>query len=1308
MTKMRMYRFPAIGEICISGNGVTEGYLNQPDLTADKFISLGGNKLLYRTGDLARLLPDGKLLYLGRKDHQVNLHGHRIELGEIDTCLNNHNDVSRAVTLLINSHSEVMLVSFIVSTEKNIKSLKDYLARSLPQYMVPVSFQFIDEMPVDKNGKVDRNKLKNNFTTSGLRTYYEKVTKSDESKLASIWENILSTKVDSRNANFFELGGNSLKVSQLIKTVDSEYQIKLEFRDVFTYPVLHELTEKLASLDKSNSIPLLPIPEKLAYYDVSNAQRRLWLLCQYDEVGAAYNIPIIYELNGELDIRLFSKAFSFLIKRHESFRTNFSLVDGELKQFVNEAEEIDVTLYKLGEYDLNRLVNHYLTYQFDLEKEKLFQIGLAEKSTNEYLLLFTIHHIISDGWSISVFVKELFYLYNSFKNNITPELKEIKVQYKDYAAWQKKLLKSNCFELSKSFWLNEFKELNFESVFPLDFPRTQRKTYSGSSKSFVFSSDTLNEIKSYTKSLDITLYMYLVSIVNVVLYKYSRSKTITIGSPIASRSNSELDSQIGFYANTVAIKNEVQINDTFEDILLSVKKQLVSTYEHQDYPFDELIENLGFDNTQNKNPLFDIMVILQNANETLPHLEGIALNKYPSERKHTLFDLTFKFEEINNELEFELEFNTDLFQSETASKILADIHFVVLKTLAKRSVGIKELIPLSGQDKTIIAQSNQTNVDFKLSANIIELFEEQVAKTPNNIALTYKNQSHNYDELNKKVNQFTHFLIRQDINKGDRVAIHMERSDLMVIAVLGVLKVGASFVPVDMKLPDIRKKHIWDNTRYIIGEADSEININTFKFDEYESSNIVNKTDENDIAYLIYTSGSTGIPKGVQVTHQNFVNYIQSAVKQYSVEQNHMPFFTTLAFDFSLTSIFLPLLSGGKVTVLPDEDLNDTLYTILKDQSFELIKITPAHIDLIEYLGVSDVSLKHIVVGGDALYQKHIDILLNLNSDIVIFNEYGPTETTVGSVVHEIRNNSKFGNEIGKPIANTRVYVLDEHLLQVPVGTKGELYISGFGVSEGYLNNNVLNKERFLENPNSVDTKYNNMYKTGDIVRWLPDGNLEYFGREDNQIKIRGNRVELGEVEQAFYKLDSVKDVCVLPIGEQEKYLHAFIVGNFDEENKRMIQQSLFHVLPNYMVPKHFTFIQSLPLTINGKVDKKALLGISINEIASIQHIEAETEVEQKLCVIFQDVLNLEEISVQSDFYFLGVNSLKAMQIVSQLYSKLYIKISLRAFFKLNTIRDLGNEISQYDQKDYFELPKRIRKNKVQSIKCTKTFICYL
>ncbi|GAX45370.1 non-ribosomal peptide synthase [Tolypothrix sp. NIES-4075] len=1281
------------GELHIGGVGVARGYLNRPDLNTAKFIpnpfTDEPGERLYKTGDLARYRSDGILEYLGRIDDQVKIRGFRIEVREVEAVLGEHPHVREVVVVL---HEDVFsnkrLVAYLVAKEQSepcITEIRRFLKQKLPEYMVPSAFMLLEALPLTPNGKVNRQALSAPESELGQDEGLIPPRTPTEEIIANIFASILGLQQVGIYNNFFELGGHSLLATKVISRLREAFQVEIPLRTLFEAPTVAEFDQALCALRQTASglvVPFIkPFPRNNEPLPLSWAQERLWFLDQLEGLNSTYNIPAALEITGQFNLVALEIALSELVRRHEVLRTTFVTVNGTAMQAIAPPTAVTIPLIDLRSLptveqttQLKRLVMEEAERPFDLATGPLLRVTILQLGQNSYVLLVTMHHIISDGWSIGIFIQELSTLYQTFLSQTSSTLPELPIQYADFAQWQRQWLSGEVLDSQLNYWKQQLAGVPALLELPTDRNRPPVQTGRGSTETFELSAELTQQIKHLSQLSGSTLFMTLLAAFALLLSRYSHQEDIVVGSPIANRNRQEIEPLIGFFVNTLVLRTNLEGNPSFGELLQRVRQMTLDAYAHQDLPFEHLVEVLQPERSLSHHPLFQVMFVLQNAPINTLELPGLTLKPLEQKRAIAKFDLTLSMQEIDSKLVGTWEYNSDLFEAETIRRMIG--HFQTLcEAIANNPEQPVNQLPLLTKIERhqLLVEWNQTSADYPQDKCIHQLFEEQVERTPSSVAVVFEDSTLTYQQLNTRANQLAHYLRSLGVKPEVLVGLCVERSLEMVIGLLGILKAGGAYVPIDPTNPEKRQAFIREDTQMpllltqpnLTADISIEDQTKVICLDtdwhliaQEPTQNPVSQTTALNLAYVIYTSGSTDKPKGTLIPHRGLVNYLSWCTQAYAVQQGSGTLVhSSLAFDLTITSLFSPLLVGCSVELLRENQAIDALGNTLRQRNnLSLVKITPAHLELLnQQLSPHEATgrTRALVIGGENLTSQNIAFWQDFAPDTLLVNEYGPTETVVGCCIYQVPTKEHHSGSIpiGQPIINTQLYVLDQHLEPVPIGVPGELHIGGVGVARGYLNRPDLNTAKFIPNP-FTDEPGERLYKTGDLARYRSDGILEYLGRIDDQVKIRGFRIELGEVEANINQHPAVQETVVVVRSdiENSQRLVAYIVLEAEQtlaiaELRRFLESKL----PNYMVPQAFVMLEALPLTPNGKVDRKALPAPErIRPELEKAFIAPQTTVEKQLAVIWAQVLGLEKIGINDNFFELGGDSILSLQIISK------------------------------------------------------------
>ena len=1272
-----------IGELCTSGDGVGQGYLGREDLTQNIFIDnpfTPGAKL-YKTGDLVKWLEDGNIEFIGRKDSQVKISGNRIELGEIEVVLQEAPQVVQGAVLVKEEENiGKRLVGYIEVNESYTKeSLKDYLEARLPAHMIPSIFVEMEEIPLTPSGKIDRKALPDTDISGLLEENYVAASSETEEKLVDIWETILQISNIGIHDNFFELGGHSLLAIRLISAIQSTFEISISVKDIFTTPTISGLT-KIVSKGNTLEIPQIIVNERPQHIPLSFPQERLWFLDQL-QGSLAYHISGVLKITGDLNVPVLAEALQHIVDRHESLRTVFKDHEGIGYQHIIESDAFEISHIKeTSEETITGQIENVTKTPFDLSKDYMLRAAVISKSDTDHRLILVIHHIASDGWSLPILIKELEASYGQLLAGNTIDLPELPIQYADYSTWQRTYLSGEVLTEKLAFWSSKLKDAAILEL-PTDFTRPSVQSTEGTTYHYEISKELQDTVKQFAQQQGTTIFITLLSVYKVLLSRYSGQFDISVGTSIANRTQSEIEGLIGFFMNTIVLRDEFSSSDSFESLLQQVKDTCLSAYEHQDLPFERIVDDLSLERDQSRSPLFQTLFVLQN-NEEFSELTfgNCSVEKMPLKQTTSQLDLIVNASETVDGLFMDVEYSTALFKEETIHRMMVHFEQLIVAVVNDASQAIGSLQMLKASEKQDLIHTYNDTITEYPNITVLELFKQQATKKPDSIAVTFKDKQLSYAELDAQSSQLANCLLSEyNVQKGDYIGIHLDRSEAYILTILGILKAGCVYVPIDTEYPESRKKYILENAeiKLLISDTNYMFELDyfsgtllaldvEFEANQFETELKAQATLE-DTAYIIYTSGSTGNPKGTPITHGSLSNYAQWGRSCYlDNSESNFGLFTSPSFDLTITSIFLPLINGGTITVFGENQDVLTLLTNYIEQEISCIKLTPSHVSVLQDAGLKSETLQVAILGGEELKRSHVEILKSINPNIRIFNEYGPTEATVGCMVHEV---STEAITIGHPIANTEIYILDKDSNVLPIGGTGELCISGKGLSKGYLNQDELTKEKFINHPFKENTK---LYKTGDLAKRLSDGSIQYIGRLDDQVKIKGYRIELGEIETALESLENINEAIVVAKADQ---LVGYLISAAEIDNKA-IQKALAIQLPEYMIPKLYMQLESFPLTSNGKIDKKALPSIDDSAYQKESYAAPTNEVEAKLVTIWQDLLGVAQIGIYDNFFELGGDSIKAIQLVSRSKSA-EIHYQVKDIFSHQTISEIALHLKE-------------------------------
>lgn len=1290
----------AIGEICVAGHGLALGYLNDTELTDRKFVShpFRADSRMYKTGDLGKWNADGTLRFLGRMDSQVKIRGHRIEPGEIENVLKIHGNLQEVIVLVVDSQELEKELFVFYTSEQPFESndLKAWLGQRLPAYLVPDKWRYIEQMPLNANGKADRKKLAALAAEAGFsESAIEAPVGELEIAVAGIWKEILGLEQLGRKQNFFEVGGHSLKATHLSARIYRTLSLRISIQDIFNRQTVAEQAAFLAELQE-DSYQAIPAAAKQDSYDLSHAQKRLWIFDQADEEGTAYNIPGAFRLKGIISAEGIRMAFQQLLDRHESLRTNFlSLLDVP-QQVIREEVDFELEFEDLSgeaapEDAALRLAMEEAAFPFDLMLDVLVRAKLLKLGESDHILLVTFHHIVSDGWSFDIILRELSHFYKLHQGAELPDLPSLSIHYKDYALWQHKSSQSSQVMGMKQWWLDQFPGEIPKLELPYDFPRPASKSHAGEILEFTLDKEVHGQLLQLGRDHGASLFMVLQSIVLVLMNRYSGQEDIVLGTPTSGRTHPDLEHQVGYFLNTLPLPNHVDPHISFVSFLEEVKDRTLAAFERQQFPFEKLVEALDIPRDLSRSPLFDVLVVMQNHAQSPLQFGEVEALRFETKISNVKYDLEFTFYEEEDGLLTLMNFNTSLFNGERMRAMAGHFQRLVASILSEPTEQVGRMNLLSQAEKaqlTSFGLGEQREIPVP---SIARAFEAAVLREPNAQALFSAEESLTYAELNARSNQLAHYLIAAGIQTNDCVALVLNRSTECIVAMLAILKAGGAYVPIDPSYPAERIQAILSDTGAKVVLTDSEY---LFELGDFEGEffamdiqmEMLEESTENpalsiapeDLAYVIFTSGSTGQPKGVMVPQVAVLRLVLNT-NFVSIGSDETILQTgTIAFDASTFEVWGALLNGARLRIAGEKGLLDhgQMKKILLEERISTMWITSSWFNQLVDLDLDMFSgLKRILVGGEALSPSHISQLRLANPEIQIINGYGPTENTTFSTTFSIERPYESAIPIGKPIANSEAHILNACLLPQPLGVVGEICVAGLGLAAGYLNDPKLTAEKFVPHFSDPGKR---LYRTGDLGKWLPDGTISILGRVDEQLKIRGFRIEPGEVELALLSQPSISKAYVTAREDASgvKTLVAYLVAE-GQISSNDLRQSLKEKLPVNSIPSFFIEVESFPLTANGKIDKSRLPnpdGLGLD--AGILHVEPRNSIEERLCNIWMELLKLEKVGVHDNFFVLGGDSIKAIVLVTIINKAVGKALEVKHIFEYQTIEELAAYIS--------------------------------
>ncbi|EOI00749.1 amino acid adenylation domain-containing protein [Enterococcus moraviensis ATCC BAA-383] len=1259
------------GELFIGGAGVSRGYLNNETLTHKMFTEnpYCEGERIYRTGDLVRWLGDGNIDILGRIDEQVKIRGFRIELGEIKTKLTEFPAITDAAVIIQEVNGSHLLNAFVVGEQLDVHAIKEQLKKLLPAYMVPDFIQEINEIPITRNGKLDKAKL----PVPEIKQDKEIVLPQSpiEETIHRLFKEILNVEQVSIHNSFFDLGGHSLKAIRLAGAIEKELHAQLSIGEILEAQTIEQIAKKVQI--KQKEYAGYQKLEKTDYTEMSSVQRRLYALNQLEPESILYNVPVIMKANGNIDKLDLQCALEKLIARHEPLRTVFSLENNQFLQTVLDNAHIDVLTEEIEVEEINDQINKFIQ-PFDLSKAPLFRAKVFYLSDNTSILALDFHHLIFDGGSLPYLLQDL----SSYYGN--EELIPLEYQYKDYCAYASK----QELDEQEQFWLKEFEQGIERMNIPTDFSRPATQSFNGRTVNGKLDSKIKENVQLLSKQTNMTEYAIILAAFNLLLSRYCQTNDVIVGVPVSGRTHPDIQDMIGMFVNTLVLKNHVNEEETFESFVKDVQNRSLIAFEHQDYPYEELVKQLEPERDQSRNPLFDIMFAFEKEGDQAIQLGDLQLEELSIDGGISKFDLTLNIHERKDSYEMFWEYNTDLFTEITIQNIMNSFCTILATALNNTQMELNQIPSLSQKKQAEVYESlNDTKTKLP-EQTLMELFEKTSMAKAKNKAISYGDTIMTYAEMNQASNRIAHKLKELGFGTKDHIGIEGHKNIETIIGILAILKVGGAYVPLDPKNPISRQEHIiQDSEIKIVLTSDEESPLNNLveilgldlaQFDYCPNENLEITANQEDTAYIIYTSGTTGLPKGVEVTHKNIIRLVKNTNL---IEDTDLNILQTgsLAFDASTFEIWGSLLNGGSLTMIDQTTLFDTtlLSNVIKEAKIDAMFMTTS---LFNQLVSEDVHvfdhLGMIIVGGEKLSEYHVQLLRDNNATIQIKNGYGPTETTTFALTYTVGETIPEPIPIGAPIGNTTAYVVYKDNL-CTIGMPGELYIGGAGVSKGYLNQVELTAERFVSHPTfATDEDY--LYRTGDLVKINADGLIDYLGRIDEQVKIRGYRIELSEISKQINELPNVLEtLTIVNEASGTKEIVSYVVTDI-ELDKQLILEQLQETLPEYMIPKQIMLLNELPKTKNGKVDIKLLP--KVERASSKDYIAPRSEKEKEITEIFKMILDIPKIGIDDGFFELGGDSIKAIRIVSKLRENQY-QVSTKAIMELKTIRRISASIER-------------------------------
>ncbi|MEH2022015.1 amino acid adenylation domain-containing protein [Nostoc sp.] len=1316
------------GELHIGGIGLARGYLNRPELTRDKFIfhpfSSERGARLYKTGDLARYLSDGNIEFLGRIDHQVKIRGFRIELGEIEAILAQHPSLTQTLVIAREDvPGDKRLVAYVVASPEQIPrqvELRRFLETRLPEYMVPGLFVFLDTLPLNPNGKIDRHALPAPDTSDiRLSTNFLPPENLTEEVLASIWAKVLHLEQVGIHDNFFELGGHSLLATQVMSKVRQVFRIEIGLQLLFENPTIATLAQAMPTATRNgnaqnqtpeNDLQNQTIPQIANRESVplSFAQQRVWFLEQLEPNSPAYIVSNAQRLTGKLNVGILQQSLDAIVVHHEALRTNFiTSPDGSPIQVIGTPRPVELKIIQVTKEQVKFLLNQEVQCPFNLESDLMLRATLLQVDEQEHILLLMMHHIASDGWSIGILWQQLTALYEAFLSSKPSPLAKLPIQYADFAVWQHQWLSGEVLSKQINYWKTQLAGANTVLELPTDRPRPPVQTYQGAAQSLMLPQILSTSLTELSHQEGVTLFMTLLAAFGAILYRHTGQEDILIGSPIAGRNRSEIEGLIGFFINTVVLRTDFTDNPSFRSVLNRVRQMALDAYAHQDMPFEKLVEELQPERDTSRNPLFQVWFNMLNLRDIQLELPGVAIEPVSILETASKFDLTLYVTEQNQGIKLDLVYNTNLFTSERMMEMLDQFHHLLNQIVAtpESQISLYSLVTPKAQLLLPEPRAVLPEPRYELTTT---MFTSWVNRTPEHSSLRQGFRTWNYGELGKIAQTLARVMLSHGVERGDVVAVFGTRSFGLIASMLGVLLSGGVLLTLDPQLPSQRQRLMLQEAKakyilYIDGqrledekiwESLTSICVNP---DTGETINSLIKTVEavslpeiaaDDAAYIFFTSGTTGVPKGVLGCHKGMAHFLNWQRQTFEInQQDRVAQLTGLSFDVVLRDIFLPLTSGATLC-LPEEGDNlepTRILRYLENEQISVLHTVPSLAQL--WLanvpsGVSLRNLRWLFLAGEPLKET---LILRWRDAFPesgeIVNLYGPTETTLAKCYYQVPVECTPGVQpVGLPLPQTQALVFTSNQQPCGIGEPGEIVIRTPFRSLGYINAQQENRSRFVKNPFRNDQQ-DWLYYTGDRGCYRPDGSLEILGRRDHQVKIRGIRIEPGEIETVLAQHPDVLQTVVIAREDVpgDQRLVAYIIPNQDSAIAITdIRGFLSTKLPQYMLPSAFVLLDTMPLTPNGKVDRRALPAPDLSRLEpEATFVAPRNQVERQLTEIWEQILGVQPIGVRDNFFELGGHSILAVKLFWQIEKRFSKNLPLAILFQSGTVEALAKIICQ-------------------------------
>ncbi|EEE5037154.1 amino acid adenylation domain-containing protein [Salmonella enterica subsp. diarizonae] len=1300
------------GELCIAGLSLCNGYLNRPDQEGQRFVSLnieGENVRVLRTGDKVIRLASGDLIHLGRIDSQIKLRGYRIEPGEVENLLCDHPSVKQAA--IVFDADQQRLVAFLAVREGTydaedalIDSLRRYAETTLLPYMRPTTYVLNDVLPTTATGKINRQALRIPDENKPPLTAYVEPQQGIELDIAQAMAEVLGLQRIGATDNFLYLGGNSLQAMKVMALLRTRVTVDIVPSLFFPDPTPRAIARALADAGASRAETELRPVQHGRYCRASFTQERLWVLDRLGGGKAAYTIVWHLQMQGEVNIPALNAALNVIVARHDSLRTRFLERDGECLQEIMPAETLSLDVESLTTGECEQRLNQLANREFDLTRGPLYRFELLQSGDRNFSLAIVLHHIVCDGWSVDVLARELCELYTAREEEREAILPELPVQFADFALWQRQILDKPEAARRLAYWKNKLQGAPAGLELPTDRPRPAVASYRGAHVPVTLAPETVEALRALAQRQGVTLYMVLLAAFQVVLSRWSGQDDVVVGSPVAGRMLAETEPMIGFFANTLALRGDLSGDPSFETLLHRTRQTALEAYENQDVPFERIVEALQPVRDLSRQAIFQVMFGLYSPDHQL-QMTGLELEGREGRTHSAKIDLNLELTETANEVSGHIEYLTGLWDEETMLRFSSHL-LNVLRDVAVDSTRRLSGVDMLGEQQRyqLLTSFNATRAGYPTGYLLHHLFERNAQENPQRLALVFRQQSYTYGELNRRANRLANHLIHSGIGPDDRVALLLERTPAMLVALLGVLKAGAAYVPLDTGYPEERVEYMLRHCqpKLLLGGEDDvapygSTGIPCLVLDDEGHSPLVSGVSDCDpepvlvgltpenLAYIIYTSGSTGRPKGVMLPHGAVINFLYAMRDRLGFTANDgMLAVTTPSFDIAVLELYLPLITGGRIVLTSRKEMRDgaALARLVAHRDVTFMQATPSTWRMMLEAGWQGSPQLTALCGGEALDRELCNRLVCATRRF--WNMYGPTETTVWSTCQRIEDVDT-PISIGTPVAETTVRILNGQGLLQPVGVAGELYIGGAGLARGYLWQPELTAERFIPDRYSEEPGMR-LYRTGDLARWRRDGTIEYLGRNDHQVKLRGFRIELGEIEACLQAHPAVRE-CIVMVREDrtgEKRLVAYIVANADLGTSpvAVLRAHASQTLPEFMVPTAIVTLPAFPLTPNGKVDRNAMPEPDLTSLATREYAAPKGHVEMALAEIWQQLLGVSRVGRTDHFFELGGHSLLALRLIEGINATLGVEFALRDLFANPVLSQMAKQLTAQDKKD--------------------------